>query len=195
MERILIIDDEPMNLKLTKFILDNAGYEVLTTTSGRAGIELLQELHFDLLLLDIEMPEMGGLDVLRVIRGIPEIAGLKVVFLTASNSREDLKDAARLHAGRRPVCPEALSAGGAASGGEGRLRGETEHQSPAGGRRRSHEPAAGETRLCAGLSGGVRLLRRGGGVVRGTDGTGHHPHGPVYAGHGRAGNLPAHPGD
>ena len=56
MERILIIDDEPMNLKLTKFILDNAGYEVVTTESGISGIELLQEIPFDLLMLDIKCP-------------------------------------------------------------------------------------------------------------------------------------------
>ena len=111
MERILIIDDEPMNLKLTRFILDNAGYEVMTTTSGKAGVELLQEVRFDLVLLDIEMPEMDGLEVLRIIRGIPEIANIRVVFLTASNSRADLSDAARLHAVQfiqKPCLPEVL---------------------------------------------------------------------------------------
>ena len=111
MERILIIDDEPMNLKLTKFILDNAGYEVVTTESGISGIELLQEIPFDLLLLDIEMPEMDGLEVLRRVRNIPEIAKTKVIFLTASNSKSDLSDAARLHAARfiqKPCLPDVL---------------------------------------------------------------------------------------
>ena len=111
MERILIIDDEPMNLKLTKFILDGAGYEVVTAESGMAGIELLQEIHFDLLLLDIEMPDMDGLEVLRRIRNIPEIAKIKVIFLTASHSKSDLSDAARLPAARfiqKPCLPETL---------------------------------------------------------------------------------------
>ncbi|MBQ9347870.1 MAG: response regulator, partial [Oscillibacter sp.] len=111
MERILIIDDEPMNLKLTKFILDNAGYEVMTTTSGRSGVKLLQEIHFDLVLLDIEMPEMDGMEVLRAIRSIPKIARIKVIFLTASNSKSDLNDAARLHAVQfvqKPCLPEVL---------------------------------------------------------------------------------------
>lgn len=111
MERILVIDDEPMNLKLTKFILDNAGYEVMTVESGMAGIELLQEIRFDLVLLDIEMPDMDGLEVLRRIRSIPEIAKTRVVFLTASNSRSDLTDAARLHAVQfvqKPCLPDVL---------------------------------------------------------------------------------------
>ena len=68
MERILVVDDEPMNLKLTKFILESVDYEVVTAESGMAGIELLQEIPFDLLLLDIEMPDMDGLEVLRRIR-------------------------------------------------------------------------------------------------------------------------------
>ncbi|MBR0283192.1 MAG: response regulator [Oscillibacter sp.] len=111
MERILVVDDEPMNLKLTKFILENADYEVVTAESGMAGIELLQEIPFDLLLLDIEMPDMDGLEVLRRIRNIPAIAKTKVIFLTASNSQSDLTDAARLHAARfvqKPCLPEVL---------------------------------------------------------------------------------------
>ena len=111
MERILIIDDEEMNLKLTKFILDKAGYEVMTAKSGAAGIEILREIRFDLVLLDIEMPDMNGLEVLRVIRSIPEIAKIKVIFLTASTSQADLSDAFHLQADQfiqKPCLPDAL---------------------------------------------------------------------------------------
>ncbi len=98
MERILIIDDEDLNLRLTKHILVGAGYEVMTAKSGIKGIELLRKNSIDLLLLDIEMPEMDGLEVLRRIREIPEIAKTKVVFLTSSTAYADLSEAARLEA-------------------------------------------------------------------------------------------------
>ncbi|MCR4891437.1 MAG: response regulator [Lachnospiraceae bacterium] len=111
MERILIIDDEEMNLRLSKFILQKAGYEVETVNSGTEGIEILQKIRFDLVLLDVEMPDMNGLDVLRVIRSCPEIAGTKVIFLTASNSPSNLSKAAKLEAVQfilKPCMPEVL---------------------------------------------------------------------------------------
>ena len=111
MERILIVDDDKINVKLTKFILDQAGYEVMTADSGESAIEILREIHFDMVLLDIMMPDMNGLEVLKIIRGIPEIARIKVIFLTASTSPADLKDAIRLDAAQyiqKPCLPEDL---------------------------------------------------------------------------------------
>ena len=113
MERILIIDDDKMNMKLTRFILDKAGYEVMLADSAHAGIRLLMEHHFDLLLLDIKMPDLDGIEALKLIRSTPEIAGIKVVFLTASNSRDDMTDAVHLGAARfvqKPCLPDELLA-------------------------------------------------------------------------------------
>ncbi len=111
MERILIIDDDRMNLKLTQFLLEKAGYQVKTALSGKEGLQLLGTEPFDLLLLDIRMPDMDGIEVLRTIRNTPEIAALKVVFLTASNDRTDLTQAVQLGASRfvqKPCLPEEL---------------------------------------------------------------------------------------
>ena len=102
-----------MNMKITQFILDKAGYEVTLAESALTGIQLLLEHHFDLLLLDIKMPDMDGIEALKRIRGIPEIANIKVVFLTASNSRDDLTDAVHLGASRfvqKPCLPDELLA-------------------------------------------------------------------------------------
>ena len=113
MERILIIDDDKMNMKITQFILDKAGYEVTLAESAFVGIHLLMEHKFDLLLLDIKKPDMDGIEALKYIRSIPEVANTKVVFLTASNSRDDLTDAVHLGASRfvqKPCLPDELLA-------------------------------------------------------------------------------------
>ncbi|MBR2275537.1 MAG: response regulator, partial [Lachnospiraceae bacterium] len=111
MKRILLADDDDMNLMVTDMILSEMGYEVTSASSGRACIELLKEGHHDLLLLDIEMKDMRGLEVLKEIRSIPEISDTRTVFLTASSHREDMMDAIRLGALdfiRKPALPENL---------------------------------------------------------------------------------------
>lgn len=111
MKRILVVDDEEMNLLSTRFILSKSGYDVTTVNSGEAGILKLMESEFDLLLLDVEMPEMNGIETLRKIRSIPEIADIKVSFLTASSSKEYLTEAVHLGARefiKKPCMPDEL---------------------------------------------------------------------------------------
>lgn len=111
MKKILVVDDEDMNLMSTKFILSKSGYEVVTADSGLKGIELLREQEFDMLLLDVEMPVMNGIETLRKIRAIPEIAHIKVSFLTASSSQEYLSEAIHLGAKefiKKPCMPTEL---------------------------------------------------------------------------------------
>jgi CheY-like chemotaxis protein len=64
-ERILIIDDEKAILKMTKTLLEEFGYDVHTTSSGREGILRVQEQKPDLILLDLKMPDMDGRQVLK----------------------------------------------------------------------------------------------------------------------------------
>lgn len=111
MKKILIIDDEDMNLMSTKFILSKSGYEVETANSGQKGIEMLRTREFDMLLLDVEMPEMDGIETLRKIRAIPEISHIKVAFITASSSQEYLAEAVHLGAKgfiKKPCMPAEL---------------------------------------------------------------------------------------
>ncbi len=113
MKTILVVDDEQMNRMSTKFILEKAGYEVVCAESGEEGIRLLEELSVDLLLLDVEMPDMSGLDTLRKIRGIPAFRELRVSFLTASGSSDDMSEAVHLGAKgfiKKPCRPEELIA-------------------------------------------------------------------------------------
>lgn len=111
MKKILIIDDEKMNLLSTKLILEKSGYMVLTAESGETGLLMLAEQNFDLLLLDVEMPGMNGIETLRIIRKMPGMADLKVMFLTAAAPREELSEAVHLGAKdfiTKPCLPEEL---------------------------------------------------------------------------------------
>lgn len=78
---ILIIDDEASLRQMMARTLQRAGYEVTSAASGKEGITLVSEHSFDLLFLDIRMPEMSGLEVLKIIHGkYPE---LSVILFTA----------------------------------------------------------------------------------------------------------------
>ena len=61
--RILVVDDEPDTLGLIKLTLQTAGYQVQTATGGREGLRLVREEPFDVVILDIMMPDVSGFDV------------------------------------------------------------------------------------------------------------------------------------
>ena len=89
MERILVIDDHIETLRLISLILQRHGYQVDTAYSGAKGIEMANANLPDLVLLDIMMPEMSGLDVCRHFRMIPALASVPVVMFTARAQNED----------------------------------------------------------------------------------------------------------
>jgi DNA-binding response OmpR family regulator len=81
--KILIVDDDPNLLKLVGFALYRAGYQALSALGGEEAMRLVQEETPDLVILDIMMPGMNGLDVLRELRARPVTAGLPVIILSA----------------------------------------------------------------------------------------------------------------
>lgn len=85
---ILVIDDDAMNLRMAEFILSKVNYKVLKADSGRKGIEILKQEAVDLTLLDIEMPEMNGIETLELIRKDETICESKVMVLAASINDE-----------------------------------------------------------------------------------------------------------
>lgn len=85
---ILVIDDDAMNLRMAEFILSKVNYKVLKADSGRKGIEILKQEAVDLTLLDIEMPEMNGIETLELIRKDEMICESKVMVLAASINDE-----------------------------------------------------------------------------------------------------------
>ena len=88
-DRILVVDDDPDILQFVEMNLDMDGFEPLTAESGRVALELARERPPDLILLDVMMPELDGLTVLRRLRSSPATSSIPVVLLTAKALAED----------------------------------------------------------------------------------------------------------
>lgn len=82
---ILAIDDEEHILELLAYNLESNGYRVRTAETGEAGLEIIKSEHIDLVLLDIMLPGMDGMEILKRIRNTPATANLPVIMLTAKN--------------------------------------------------------------------------------------------------------------
>jgi len=88
--RVLVVDDISKNLQVVGTMLRNAGYHVMPATSGPQALERAQAQVPDLILLDLMMPEMDGLEVCRRLKADPPTRAIPVIFLTASNEMEHL---------------------------------------------------------------------------------------------------------
>jgi len=86
---ILIVDDELDIINLLNFNLQNEGFRTLTATDGEQGLETALSSHPDLIILDVMMPKMDGLEVLRALRRQEETRHIPVIFLTAKDSEMD----------------------------------------------------------------------------------------------------------
>ena len=80
---ILVVEDNPKNLKLVRDVLSADGYHVLEATTAEDGIELAHEHQPDLVLMDIQLPGMDGIEALGVLRSGPRTGGVPVVAVTA----------------------------------------------------------------------------------------------------------------
>lgn len=87
--RMLVVDDQPANLALVRRILEPAGFEINEARSGAETLAAAQEKSPDLILLDMHLPDMHGLDVLRRLREQPWGADLRVVAMSALATPED----------------------------------------------------------------------------------------------------------
>ena len=85
--KILIVDDVVENTQILQAILQKEGYETYTTNNGYKALELVKEKDFSLILLDIMMPNISGLEVCRFLKIDPETANIPVIFLTASKDK------------------------------------------------------------------------------------------------------------
>ena len=88
-EPILIVDDTPVNLKLTRILLVNEGYLVQTAASAEEALELLRSYHPRLILADIQLPGMDGLEMTRLIKQDKATRDIAVVALTAFAMKGD----------------------------------------------------------------------------------------------------------
>jgi two-component system, cell cycle response regulator DivK len=81
--RILIAEDHPDNREMLTRRLERRGYEVHTAENGAEAVDRAQSLSPDLILMDISMPVMSGLEATRTLRGIPQTRDIKIIALTA----------------------------------------------------------------------------------------------------------------
>jgi CheY-like chemotaxis protein len=88
--KILVVDDNPDSVTIMRGILESRGYEVASTTRGAEALEYLRTHAVDLVLLDVMMPEMSGIEVLQRIKADAATSQLPVVLVTAKTQDEDL---------------------------------------------------------------------------------------------------------
>jgi two-component system cell cycle response regulator DivK len=86
---ILVVEDNPKNLKLVKAVLEFSGYEVVEATSGEEGVRLAREVSPDLILMDLQLPGIDGAETLRRIRSDAGGPGVPVVAVTAFAMADD----------------------------------------------------------------------------------------------------------
>ena len=89
MARILVVDDLPLNLEYLQEELQTLGYDVITAADGEEALRKVSSAGPDLVLLDLSMPGMDGLEVLRTLREDPDYRGLPIVLLTARKELDD----------------------------------------------------------------------------------------------------------
>jgi len=91
-KRILVVDDDENILSLERTILEQKGFAVTTAAGGAEALEILGKEDFDLVLLDVMMPEIDGFTVCRRIKEEPRTKEIPVIFLTAKGGGEALAE-------------------------------------------------------------------------------------------------------
>ncbi len=95
-DTVLIVEDDAATRRLYKFLLSNGGYLVLEAEDGMAAVEVLQRHHCDLVITDMNMPRMDGLDLIRAIR--KDFGDIHIILITAFGTPDTQKQAMRLGA-------------------------------------------------------------------------------------------------
>ena len=98
MAKILLVEDDSFIADIYKKKFESSGFEVLNITNGRAVLKAVDDQHFDIILLDLVIPEMSGLEVLKELRGPRYPAGLPIVIFSNLSNPEDRELAVKLGA-------------------------------------------------------------------------------------------------
>ena len=92
MKKILVVDDLPENVFMLQDRLEHEGYEVITAYDGKAAIDKALDILPDLILLDVMMPELSGLEVLKTLTKNPSTSNIPIILVTAKSGAEDTKE-------------------------------------------------------------------------------------------------------
>ena len=88
--KILIVDDIPINIQMAMNILKDEGYKMYYAKSGEMALKLIDENDFDLILLDIMMPEMNGFEVCLKLKSNDKTKNIPIIFLSGKDSSTDI---------------------------------------------------------------------------------------------------------
>ena len=87
---VLVIDDEPSNFDVIEILLFNEGYDLHYEDNGEAAIASLTEINPDIILLDVMMPDVDGIEICQLIKKIPQWHHIPIIIVTALSDKEDL---------------------------------------------------------------------------------------------------------
>ena len=90
-KKILVVEDDEVNLMIARHILGKEGFEVSTVNNGEEAIDIVQRELFDLILMDIEMPIMDGLEATPIIRELANGKNIPIIALTAHSMPEKIE--------------------------------------------------------------------------------------------------------
>ena len=110
-QKILVVDDEPDIVELIAYNLKREGYQVYTAANGQEAVATAKKVMPDLIILDVMMPKMDGIEACRIMRAMPEFKSTFMVFLTARS--EEYSEIAGFNVGAddyiaKPIKPRAL---------------------------------------------------------------------------------------
>lgn len=90
--RVLFIEDDPMNRRVVKDMLDVAGAEMFEAEDGPTGLQLIEEQEFQIVLVDLRMPGMDGITAIRQIRGRGDAKGRVPIIVVTADTAPDLRE-------------------------------------------------------------------------------------------------------
>lgn len=108
---VLLVEDDPINREVAQMLLEEAGLETEIAENGRRALQLVERNDYALILMDMQMPEMGGIEATQAIRKLPGRQSIPIVALTANalaSEREDCLAAGMNDFITKPVDPEHL---------------------------------------------------------------------------------------
>ncbi|WP_457553689.1 response regulator [Desulfobacula sp.] len=112
-DSILVVDDEPDILELITYNLKNEGYRVLTAQSGEQAIKMVKQSHPDLMILDLMLPGINGLEVTKILKNDEQTREMPIVMVTAKGEETDIVTGLELGANdyiSKPFSPKILVA-------------------------------------------------------------------------------------
>lgn len=92
LKKVLVVEDNPLNMKLFCDLLDAFGFEAVKSEDGLRAVEMAKDIHPDLIIMDIQLPDVSGLDLARWIKDDETVRDIPILAVTAFAMRQDEED-------------------------------------------------------------------------------------------------------